>query len=226
MTLLEEYLSLRESFRKQIAEEKFSVKNILLLQELNYRIGIIETFQNFCQTASATSDMNAISYHHQLVLAFIGKIVTERQLGEKPNAETAKRRETASDALSRVVSDCSARFAAFKPETDQQYKKALSAFVNTILPVWVQYRTSFVDIKTALGGEGARPKPQEEDPMEIQFRKALAVPCPINKYAGKTLGDLLTLDPNALNWLATKFEDETVRAAAKYICEYAVSKCA
>lgn len=50
-------------------------------------------------------------------------------------------------------------------------------------------------------------------------------PCPISKYKGKTLSDVLQLDPKALDWLANKFEgDETIKAAAKAICEYAVSQ--
>lgn len=53
----------------------------------------------------------------------------------------------------------------------------------------------------------------------------MKTPCPIKKFSGKTLGDLLTLDPNALNWIATKFTGgEEISAAAKMICEYAVQQ--
>lgn len=62
---------------------------------------------------------------------------------------------------------------------------------------------------------------------EEKFRQALTLPCPIAKFAGKTLGDVLTLDPRALHWLATKFEgDAEIKAAAVCICEYAASEVA
>ena len=50
-------------------------------------------------------------------------------------------------------------------------------------------------------------------------------PCPISKYSGKTLGEVLTLDPKALSWVANKFTGNSeISAAAKMICEYAVQQ--
>ena len=60
---------------------------------------------------------------------------------------------------------------------------------------------------------------------EEKLEQAMKTPCPIKKFSAKTLGDLLTLDPNALNWIATKFTGgEEISAAAKMICEYAVQQ--
>lgn len=60
---------------------------------------------------------------------------------------------------------------------------------------------------------------------EEKLAQAMQTPCPIKKFTGKTLGDLLTLDPNALNWIATKFTGSAdISAAAKMICEYAVQQ--
>jgi hypothetical protein len=57
-----------------------------------------------------------------------------------------------------------------------------------------------------------------EDPFEA----AKKMPCPITKYIGKTLGDLITLEPKALVWVATKFTgNPDISAAAKLICEAA-----
>lgn len=63
--------------------------------------------------------------------------------------------------------------------------------------------------------------------LEERYKQALCVPCPIEKYKGKTLGDLVVADPKALRWLATKYsrEDE-VKAAAQAICEYAMQAAA
>lgn len=60
---------------------------------------------------------------------------------------------------------------------------------------------------------------------EQKYEAALKTSCPITKFAGKTLGDLITLDPGALKWIATKFtSDPKIQEAAKFICEYAVEQ--
>lgn len=236
MSKLQDYLELRENFRKQIEEGTFPAKDMLILQELNYRIEILDTLKNFCRTAPISADMRVIGYHHKLVLAFVARIAGERKLGEKADTDTAQRRETAQNTLLQVVEDCSKRFAAFHAESGEQYKNALRAFVDTILPVWLQFRTSYVDIRIANEGAGSSAsatKPAASQPVgnesdeEVQFKRATSMKCPIKKYSGKTLGDLLSLDPKALKWLATDFDGETsIKAAAKFICEYALKKCA
>lgn len=61
--------------------------------------------------------------------------------------------------------------------------------------------------------------PTPEDILE----RAMNTPCPITKYSGKTLGEVLVIDPNALNWVANKFTGNAeISEAAKTICEYAV----
>lgn len=66
---------------------------------------------------------------------------------------------------------------------------------------------------------------QQELTYEERIQQAMAMPCPIKKYAGKTLGDLVVLDPKALNWIVNKFEDKKgTKEAAKLICEYALGQ--
>lgn len=53
----------------------------------------------------------------------------------------------------------------------------------------------------------------------------MATPCPITKFSGKSLREVLSIDPGALRWLATKYQgDETIKSAAQRICEYAVQQ--
>ena len=67
----------------------------------------------------------------------------------------------------------------------------------------------------------AKPELTEEELLQ----QAMSTPCPISKYSGKTLREVLTIDPGALRWLATKYQgDESIRAAAQRICEYAVQQ--
>lgn len=59
----------------------------------------------------------------------------------------------------------------------------------------------------------------EETPIE----KAKKLPCPISQLAGKTLGDLIECNKNALVWLATQYGgDPAIREGAKLICDNAM----
>lgn len=76
--------------------------------------------------------------------------------------------------------------------------------------------------------EPASPPVPEKPPIvdltpEQKFEQACAVRSPIKKHGGKTLGEVLQLDPGAISWLANKFSrDETVKAAAEFICAYSM----
>lgn len=60
---------------------------------------------------------------------------------------------------------------------------------------------------------------------EQKLEQAMRAPCPITKYKGKTLGEVLSCDPKALNWVANKFTGSPeISQAAKMICEYAVQQ--
>lgn len=73
----------------------------------------------------------------------------------------------------------------------------------------------------------ARPTPAVQEPDLSPFEKALRMPCPISKYSGKTLGDVLKLEPKALMWVANKFTGAPeISAAAKLICEAAAQEIA
>ena len=56
-------------------------------------------------------------------------------------------------------------------------------------------------------------------------RRAMQVPCPITKYKGRTLGEVVTLDPKAVVWVATKcVGNEEAREAAKLICDLSLQQ--
>lgn len=64
-------------------------------------------------------------------------------------------------------------------------------------------------------------KTVEESTPEGDLDKALKLPCPIQKYSGKTLGDLLRAgETGAIVWIAEKFKkDPVIAAGARLICE-------
>lgn len=69
--------------------------------------------------------------------------------------------------------------------------------------------------------------PERKEPTLTPLEQALKMSCPIAKYNGKTLGDVLQMDPKALNWVANKYMgDAEISAAAKLICEEALKAAA
>ena len=70
------------------------------------------------------------------------------------------------------------------------------------------------------------PTPPELTPEE-KLEQAMNVPCPITKFKGKTLGEVLQLDPGAIKWVAEKFPaTEKVGAAAQLIRDFALRQSA
>lgn len=66
---------------------------------------------------------------------------------------------------------------------------------------------------------------KREMTAEEKLAIAMRTPCPITKFSGKSLGEVLQLDPNAIQWCATKFTgNDEIRAAAKLICEFALQQ--
>lgn len=68
-------------------------------------------------------------------------------------------------------------------------------------------------------------EPERELTPEEKLDQAMQVPCTITKFGGKTLGEVLTMDPGAIKWGATKFTgSEEIKAAAQLICNYAMQQ--
>lgn len=93
--------------------------------------------------------------------------------------------------------------------------------------------TEQVPVRVSVPEQAPQTQPEEEmftampvTPAELtpeeKLQQAMAKPCPITKFSGKTLGEVLPMDPGAITWVATKFKgDEEISAAARFICEYA-----
>lgn len=115
-------------------------------QELLYRIEVLSASQAFCQTAPITTEVSVLSSHYQLVDAYIQCLTKERRLGRPADQTLKAKRQTASETFDKVVLDCRKRFSSFAPTDQNQYRKCVSSLINTILPVWLQLRNTYVNI--------------------------------------------------------------------------------
>lgn len=145
-TVLDQYRERQKQIRSKIAEDSLLPEDLLVMQELNYRICVLETFQSFCKSAPVTTEVKVISYHFQLVDAYVRFVLNERRFGPKTDADGQKKRETALVSFERVVQDGKKRFTSFSATTNEQYKNCISQYVNTILPVWMQYRNTYINL--------------------------------------------------------------------------------
>ena len=145
-TILDQYRGKQAEIRSKIEENSLLPEELLFMQELNYRICVLETFQSFCKSAPVTTDVKVMGYHFQMVDAYVRFVLGERRFGPKTDEEGQKKRETALGSFERVVQDGRKRFTSFKPATQEQYKTCISQYVNTILPVWMQYRNTYINL--------------------------------------------------------------------------------
>ncbi len=145
-TILDQYRERQNEIRSKAAENSLMLEELLTMQELNYRVCVLETFQIFCKSAPITMDTKAMGYHFQMVNAYVNFVLNERRFGPKADADGQKKRETALASFERVVQDGKKRFTSFSAGTNEQYKKSISQYVNTILPVWMQYRNTYINL--------------------------------------------------------------------------------
>ena len=144
--LIDKYYEKREAFRSQVAENSLPPDDLILVQELDYRISILETFQTFCKAAPLTTDTKVLVNHYQLFNHCICNLLTERKFGTKTDDNGKKKRETAFESFDKVIKDNQKRFTSFAPQTQNQYKTSISTYINTVLLVWVQYRDTYVKL--------------------------------------------------------------------------------
>ena len=73
-------------------------------------------------------------------------LLEERRFGRTVDENGQKQRETAESALKSVVRQNKKRFESFRPDTITTYSKLMQEYVSTVLPVWVQYRNTYIAV--------------------------------------------------------------------------------
>ena len=124
-TILEQYRNRQNEIREQIAANSLPLDQMLIMQELNYRICVLETFESLCKSAPVTMDTKSMGFHFQLVDAYVRFTLNERKFGPKTDAEGQKKRETALQSFTQVVQDGRKRFSSFNASTQEQYKTCM-----------------------------------------------------------------------------------------------------
>lgn len=145
-TVLEKYRMKMEQCSRAVSEQNLPLWDVAFLQELGYRICVLEAFQAFCMTAPVTTDTNALVFHYKMVDTYVQFLLEERKVGLSTDEEGKKKRETAMQSLKSVTDDFRRRFCSFRASDRETYRKSISALINAVLPVWAQYRDTLIKL--------------------------------------------------------------------------------
>jgi hypothetical protein len=105
----------------------------------------------FGKTAPVTMDQRILSYHYQMLDAFIMCLLQERRFGLPGDEKVKKQRECAFTNLNTVVTTFRKQFSSFNPSAQDTYRATVQNMINTILPAWMSYRNTYVALK--MGGK-------------------------------------------------------------------------
>lgn len=150
-TVLEQYQQKRENYRSHIEADSFILEELMNLQEMNYRICVLETFQSMLRVIPITTDLQVIAKHFQVVYFYMELLLKERKFGPKVDETQRQRRNTALASLETVVRDGKERFMSFTALSANSYKQSIEKYCNTVLPMWMQYRETYISLQ---GGQG------------------------------------------------------------------------
>lgn len=145
-SVLQTYREKQSDVYKRISANTLPTQEVLGMQELNYRICVIETFQAFCKSAPMSLDTKVLAYHYRMVDAYVRFVLEERRFGPKTDDAGQKKRETALGSFEKVVQDGRKRFSSFSPTKPEQYRDNIMKYINTVLPVWMQYRNTYINL--------------------------------------------------------------------------------
>ena len=146
LTMLEKYQIAYAELAKQ--GNSMTLEQAWTMQELLYRMEVLQACQMFTLIAPVGGDMRAMLTHYQMVDGYLESLKTERRNGLASREEEQKQRDTAHQNLCRIVNDYRKRFSSFSPTRPEQYKSEITRAITTFLPAWVQSRNTFIKITT------------------------------------------------------------------------------
>lgn len=144
--LIEVYQDKEKEYADLLIDDEGSLTKIADLQEIKYRISVLSTLRMFVDSAPITDNLREIKFHFNITSKVVDMLVEERRFGRNVDENGQKQRETAETALKNVVKQNKKRFESFKPDKLTTYAKLMQEYVSTVLPVWVQYRNTYIAV--------------------------------------------------------------------------------
>jgi hypothetical protein len=146
-TLLDCYRKQKSLLETGMQNAKLAPNGLWQYQELLYRIEVLETCQILTKSAPESAEMKNLLGHYQVTDAYIENLKTERKCGLGVGEDLQKKRDTAYNSLCKVIQDYRDSLRSFSPGNDTSYYgKMITKVIMTLIPVWVQYRQTYVEI--------------------------------------------------------------------------------
>lgn len=146
MTIMEQYQAQVKELDEQLEAGKLPLDKMHILQELKYRISVMQSLRAFSKLAPITTDKKKMGYHYQITKTYLSLLVGGHPLGPNVDEDGIQKRETAEESLQRIVDDGVRRFKKFSPDSDEAYRNLIVKHINAVLPVWVQYRNAYIQL--------------------------------------------------------------------------------
>ena len=112
---------------------------------------VLETFQSMLRVTPMTTELQVIAKHFQIISCYMELLLKERKFGPKMDETQRQKRDTALASLGNVVRDGKERFMSFTAPNPDSYKKCIGKYCNAVLPMWMQYRETYISLQ---GGQG------------------------------------------------------------------------
>lgn len=187
------------------------------------RIAVSVTTGKDCFVATA----RVYPHYSAPVDQFLAEATASRgYLADKPTVSPREWAQTAAVGIALRNAGFGLQFGAAGDAFDAPVVNELGSIVWSGDPAEASVESPPPPVPAASAAKAA-PAVGPQEPELTPFEKALKMSCPIPKYSGKTLGDVLQIEPKALLWVANKFTgDPAISAAAKLICEEAAQSIA
>lgn len=141
--LLDKYLKLKVAFTLDMHERPDKAA-FLKLQEVNYRLDVVETIQGIYRAAKTMAYTQA-SEHYRMFDSYVTLLLSERHY-DASNPEIQTKRETAHKAMQSVVNDYRKKFSSYVLKNGCDYIDDISTAMNTFLSAWLAYRNTYTEI--------------------------------------------------------------------------------
>lgn len=147
-TKLQIYLKCKENMESQTNGGTLPLDQILVYQEVCYRISVLQSCQAYNQTAPVTTNIRAIMFHFQMLDAYLCALQEEHKVGVPADEKRKEQRRTAAQSFGIIVQNCRKPFLSFRASTPELYKSKVGILFSSILPAWIQYRDSYIPFDT------------------------------------------------------------------------------
>lgn len=145
--ILDVYKEKQNIVEQAVNQNMLPLSDLERVQELRYRIGVIEALRIYCKTAPVTDNVKTMVEHFTQVFNYLRGLQNEHAVQESTDEAVINTRKTAKAALADAYNGIANTMSSFKMTSNEYYKETVIKMINGFIPVWLQYRDTLILIK-------------------------------------------------------------------------------